>query len=536
MSLNLSHHVLQWVNALELKISKKLLQQRLETHPDYPSILSITDTLTSFGVESLALQVSKENVGQLPLPFLAYMDSEGGNFRLVNDRAVIDNDHTDFYPHFTGIAVVAEKSVYYTDEENRQWLAKESLQKYFWAGLIGLITAASVVELLSSFSVLLMMLLSTGLSGIAIAAAIVMEYLGIENSFSKAFCAQDGKTDCNTIIRSKESRLLTSVAWSDVGIIFFSAQWLVIAMAGINDTVTPTVALLKIMAVGGAAFIPYSIYYQWRVAKKWCTLCLITIGMLALQAATFLIFQPRWFSAITLTSAMAVLFTFTITATGWFLLKEVLTEKRIVRRQLFNQQRFKQNAPLFLSQLYKSTKVDAIPFKQELELCSHHSPVQIIVACNPYCAPCAKMHELLHTLAERHPGQVGIAVRLVVPVTDKEDQRTRAAEYLLQIIAEKKNGKAAGEQFATTREILKDWFSNMDLSAFAAKYPLQKKQAVTGSLQQHGQWASEHKIEFTPTIFINGFQYPDLYASEDLPALVRGMLSEIEITNLQPAV
>ncbi len=58
-----------WLSLLGIRVSPRYLTQQLQTHPDYPSLLSITDTLEEMGIEHAAIQIEKEQLPEIPTPF-----------------------------------------------------------------------------------------------------------------------------------------------------------------------------------------------------------------------------------------------------------------------------------------------------------------------------------------------------------------------------------------------------------------------------------------------------------------------------------
>jgi len=82
---NLSHIIWKWMKSHDIHLSRKLLRQTLERHPDYPTALSVTETLEEFGIENLTLKVEREKLHEVPVPFLAHIISNGGDFRLISD-------------------------------------------------------------------------------------------------------------------------------------------------------------------------------------------------------------------------------------------------------------------------------------------------------------------------------------------------------------------------------------------------------------------------------------------------------------------
>jgi hypothetical protein len=62
------HILYRWLRSMKIPVSKMFLKQQLLSHPDYPSLLSITDTL-----DELNIHCGKRWIGKIPIPFLAHI-------------------------------------------------------------------------------------------------------------------------------------------------------------------------------------------------------------------------------------------------------------------------------------------------------------------------------------------------------------------------------------------------------------------------------------------------------------------------------
>ena len=50
------NEIIEWLKFLKFKVPKKYFRLRLESHPDYPSLLAVHDTLKEFGIEANACE------------------------------------------------------------------------------------------------------------------------------------------------------------------------------------------------------------------------------------------------------------------------------------------------------------------------------------------------------------------------------------------------------------------------------------------------------------------------------------------------
>lgn len=207
-------------------------------------------------------------------------------------------------------------------------------------------------------------------------------------------------------------------------------------------------------------------------------------------------------------------------ASSWFLIKDIYKKGDEAKFKTIQLLKWKRNPEIFLLLLYKQRTVDTSPWKNDIVLGNSNTEIQFIVACNPYCSPCAKAHEQLNELLEIYPEQVGITIRFTVNAENKEDKRMVAVSHILQVYL---NAKTEEEKHA----ILSDWFKCMDLEKWKKTYSFcfeglvpKIREGWNEVLQKHQQWGEENKITHTPTIFINGYELPSNYNASDLKLLI----------------
>lgn len=67
------------LKSLGVKVTNATVNNTLQNHPDYPSLLSISDALKSWKIEDMAAKVEKEKLDELPLPFIAHSNKTAVN-------------------------------------------------------------------------------------------------------------------------------------------------------------------------------------------------------------------------------------------------------------------------------------------------------------------------------------------------------------------------------------------------------------------------------------------------------------------------
>lgn len=506
---------------MKIPASRSYIQQLLNSHPNYPSLLSITDTLDELGIENTAIQIEKDQLREMPVPFLAHLNGNGGEFVIVKNRDNLDNQFHDFFKRWSGVAVAAETKEGWQHIENTKCRIKDNSKYKAIALTLAVLITFIAISGYISFNWIQTAFLLTAVTGFFISWMIVSKDMGLENKIADKVC---GKTDdCNSVIHFGKLKLPLGIGLSDAGIIYFSFQ----LIASVIVSFTNSAGINSIFFLLATASLPVtllSIYYQWRVIKKWCRLCLVTVALLWLQ---FLILLVQIISGrlpkgalnyLTINNVAFVLFLSFIHTAAWLWLKPLLQENKKLEKENFDGKRFKNNSDVFMALLEMQRKIDTTPFENDLQIGNPNAPLQILVACNPYCGPCAKAHEVLDKLVERN--DIGLTVRLTVKTGNKEDKKLQAVNYMLQLLKDKDAGYK--------RKILYDWYALIDMEKFKDKYPLIKTEDTFEQLEILEKWSADCKIEFTPTIFINGYELPKQYTVNDLIVLKRIMFDNTE--------
>lgn len=537
---NLIYH---WFRSMKIPVSKTYLKQQLQSHHDYPSLISITDTLDNFNIPNGAYAIEKEKLNEVPLPFLAHSGIKGGEFELVTNIEKHLQQHPDFIKQWDGIAVIAEKSERLENSENEKQLHKEKSDKRLQLFFASIIIALSLFSLWNHFSLPIAALLLTTIAGVFTGLLIVQEELGISNEFTEQLCAAGKNTDCHAVIHSKagSSRNSKWMQWLNLGtigladavIIYFSSLFLLLTVSLYNNSTPSFINLFFIISVATLPVTLFSIYYQWRVVKKWCTLCLATVALLWIQFA--LIFGAEtgaeldeasmiYFGDFSTNTILLSAFIFISVTAAWTLLVKPALQKNIeLQDKNFSLLRFKNDPKIFNALLRGQRTVDTTAFENDLQLGNPDADLQIMVACNPYCGPCAQTHKILHELLEKN--DMGLTVRFTIKTENKEDKGLHAVQYLLQLAQDKLG--------SYKRKTLHDWYNDMSFEKFSAMHPLKNENDVQEILKQNEEWSNKSEIKFTPTIFINGYQLPGQYRASDLNTMLRNKEQSHDLTGQQ---
>ena len=257
--------------------------------------------------------------------------------------------YKDFVDSWTGVVVAIEK-----DEQNsKEYSKNHSILKPFAIGILALLVIGTLI--LFPLKIIGYGYLLTALIGLYLSILLVQKELGLHSKSLDKFCEASENNSCDDILNSKGATIFGVFKLSDVGIVYFSS--IVLSIFLFSLTSESSNQLFYNLSVLSLLFIPYSIYYQWRIIKKWCPLCLIVIGVLLIQGLLVLFFVD--ISAVfNSTEIIVTLFSLVLLSVFWSELKSGLKKKQEFSVLQLEHYKFKRNASLFITALKSTDKKD----------------------------------------------------------------------------------------------------------------------------------------------------------------------------------
>ena len=298
------------------------------------------------------------------------------------------------------------------------------------------------------------------------------------------------------------------LSWSEIGFFYFTGGLLALLFAG--SIVVDSIAIVAWLNILAIPYTVFSIYYQWRVAKQWCILCLVVQALLV-SGGVNVIVNGLLFSSLHLSLSFIVniVMLYLLPVVIWFAIKPHIIKLQEAKNTKREYLRIKFNIEIFDTLLKKQTPITVSAEGLGINLGNPAAANTLIKVCNPYCGPCARAHPKIESLLEQHNN---LQVKIIFTVPNEEDNFiTKPVRHLLAI-EEKKDE-------AVIRKALDDWYleEKKNYDFFASKYPMNGELSKQGDrIEAMDKWCKQMEVKATPTIFINGYQLPDAYSIEDL--------------------
>jgi uncharacterized membrane protein len=511
-----------FLKQLKVNVNNTTVNETLQNHPDWPGLLCITDSLNKWNIPNGAGKIAIDKIDELPVPFAAYtLDSESplAIVTQINGETLqvcqkdyntpITQTKEDFIKKWDGVYLIAEPN-----EHSGEVNYAANKQKEF---LKSLIPALAIVAL-TAFSFLLLNKIAgatafsaTGIylqyfvlmAGVIVTSLLLWYEIDKSNPLLQKVCTGIVKGNCNAILTGKQAKVFSWLSWSEAGFFYFAGSLLTLLF------VPNSIILLAWLNILALPYTIFSVYYQWRVAKQWCVLCLavqalLLVGGINVITNNFLYTVPNSQSLIPNS-----LLLFALPALLWFAVKPYILSLQQAKNTKREYLRIKFNTEIFNTLLKKQKALTTPADGLGINLGNPAATNTIIKVCNPYCGPCAKAHSKLDALIENNKN---LKVKIIFRTTINESNPAfKPVNHLMAI--------AAQSNYAKTKAALDDWYlaDKKDYESFAAKYPMNGELKIQGEkIAAMDKWSKGANISYTPTIFINGHQLPDAYSIEDL--------------------
>lgn len=511
--------VIEFCKELNIPVSPAFIKARLKSHPDYPNLSSLTDTLDELEIPYAAFISDKQNYASLQYPMFIHINTkEEEYFTVVKSKKVFDNNKNNILENWDGTTIIIEKQKPEKNGIHSKWWEKYTKENKIEFFLI----LSCAILLLSLFlykgSLYTNIFLTLSSLGLVTCFSLFKLEIGLDSFVSKTLCSTD--KGCSKTLSKENNNILSKLPLADIGIIFFTFQIMFGLINMISENTIVSIYPLIYLTITASLFVIPSIYVQAFILKSWCKMCLLVLGILVLQGllgymmimdGTISIDRPVQNISISLLLISLAIF-------SWLRIKTVLVESYKALENYIDFQKWKRDPFIFFSLLYNQRKLSDRSSGFAMKMGKANPKLLITMACSPFCNPCAATHKVLHKLLAINK-DIQVEIKFAFSKQNLDPKTEKAMKLLLSAY------KVAGGN------ALHEWFSQVDVERFENKYPYNEsfEEEYTNALLDCAQWSAENNIRHTPTLFLNGYQMPQQYNPDDLIPLINIITEEIAI-------
>lgn len=511
-----------WLKALGNSVNKEFCKTEIAGHPDYPSLIALSDFLDMGGMRYKAVEGDSSHFGNFEYPLLAHMKVPG------NEHLVVINDPSEWSTRenellqWDGIVIFPEGKSKWQHPRNDD--ANRSQQTALLSGMSLCLACAFLFVFLNwsnSFDLRIVFGVLS-FSGLLISLSVLAVEMGVRNEGLKQLCSVLSQGGCEKVTQSKYAKGILGFSLADAGVTYFAGQFIAYLISCRIAQVFQALAISSTLSFFVAC---YSIYLQAFRLKVWCVLCLGIVAVLLIQAG---LVQNEWQNIVSVVPEAAYLGILIVLIAVYIPLKRLIMLQRDSKLKLVELRGWKFDGPLFVEQWVRQSIADVSIWEKDLVIGSEDAPLQITVACNPYCNPCAKAHTILDEMVEQYSSYLKVQVRLFFDNQNPLDKRFTAAKAILQ--------KAkVSDRKGDLQQMLTGWFATMNYDKWRLDWPADPSTEVEDDMERHFNWIKASDISYTPTIFVNGKRLPARYSLSDLRNLVPQLLELLPL-NAKPGL
>lgn len=497
---------------------------QIQSHPDYPSILSIADALSFFNIKNVVIRVDSAEIELLPEHYITvlteendrptldtalyFVEQKGSDFFITKDKKASEIVKVELELRWFGIVLLLGKS----EDEETQNLTKNHWFLFFQ--IFGLLLFILVL-FQSETAFLNNLFFIFPIIGILFSVAALKDLFGTKNDLLNKFCNLTSSTSCFKVVGSNKWKVFEVVNFSDLSIVFFSTQFIgLLVFLFAVDTVT-YFSIQKIMLLGSIPVLFSSIYYQKFVEKKWCPICLVIISIILLELFYLFAFQDLVFTLST-RGLITFGFVFLSMMLSWSALKKLLINQKELKEYKIKSLRFERNYTIFKNSLLVNDKTD-LP-QSPIILGNKHSKTIITIISNPFCSHCKDAHEIMDAIIAKYHNEVQIQIILKVNLKTENEASKKLFRSLIEIY------KQEGEN--TFTRALKEWFGNKNIENWISLFPVNTTNIFDTIFDLQYKWCEDNDFNFTPAIFINGYEYPQMYDRKNLSFYINEIIED----------
>lgn len=505
----------------QVSIDKTEFEYQIQSHPEYPSLLAISDTLFFFNIDNIATRIEKNQIELLPDCFVALLMSEA-NIPVLNYVEKKENDYLVTNEKKARLISTQEleniwaEVILLVDKPDIEEGVKHNIERNYMSAILLLWFGLFFSVLFTSkTTIFIVIFFIFPIIGVLFSIAALKDLFGAKSKLINNFCNITASTSCNSIVSSDKWKIFKILNFSDLSIVFFSFQFTGLFFSVLTNSIDSFFTIQKILLAFSLPVIIASLYYQKFVEKKWCPICLVIITIILLEIIYL-------FSMININFSISLnyLITYGLVFVGllitWNYLKQLLSNNKALKEDLFKARRFERNYENFKNNLIVNPKV-ILPYSPII-LGNKECSITITIISSPFCGHCKKAHEILEKIIERHHQNVCVNVILKSDFYRETEDSKRLFRDLYKLYDYKKQDLfLKGMNF---------WFNNSDLNVWFEMYNLVPDYSFDETIISHNQWCIDNDFNFTPAIFINGYQYPKSYDRETLLYFINDLIED----------
>jgi len=524
--MNLVDLIYLFIREKKVKVTKDSVKRLLITHPNYPSLVAITDLCTLYSLKSRAVVISASQLKNLIFPAIAHFSVGEGQFvsikkvkenyvyYLTENGKKIKETITEFEKKWDQIIFMADLNPLYEEVNYINLKIKGYLNSvkyifpfvlYFIIIISALWTSADLLYNLKTF----FLITAGALTGLAL----IRTEFPITPNQKFNMCAISPTLDCTAVLNSRFSKIFGEVTFSHVVFVYFWGQFIIYCILLSISPVRVISSIFLFISIIAIPFTILSIIYQSFFLKKYCLYCITICLIIWLQCGLYL---PRFsLSPLAFPTASLIcilLIGYGVPFSALIVVSPLIHrygELKLAHYEFSEQRKDKRILKLLLED---EEKVDIEILNGEIILGAPDGSYLITIILNLYCLSCGETFQIMEYLLVKYPKDVRVLIRYVTHSDSPNDKNNIIANNLLKLSYTESHQKYC--------QAIHDWYVLKNIGLWSKRYGLSNSTENDPLLRYQNNWIQKRKIMYTPSVFINGKKKPESLLMDELDAII----------------
>ena len=508
-----------FLDALDISYTKRFTRNMFQEHPHKNNMYGLKKMLDVYGVKTMGVYVDTKDLLELNYPcilhihgdFVIGLDCKANTVRFLQHGKETTLSYDVFRQTWTGNTLVVQETTDATEPDYKEHQRDELISNaktYSIPLMLALAVVVGLVNNLGSINVFEAMRILLSCSGIFVCAMLMEKQLYGESRYGDRVCSLFSHADCNSVLDGPMAKVF-GISWSEIGLGYFAANILLLVLIPSSSEFVTVINWIAML------YGVWSIYYQWRIAKSWCVLCVIvqtiiwTMGITAIVSCFTVPFVLNMVSGL----LVCIVFAACIMAVHQYASTHVTEMERVDAVQQYRA--LKADGDVAKALFEKSEYYETSLYDSSIIFGNPNAKMRVTILSNPHCNPCARMHEHVERLLSMREND--ICVQYIF--SSFNDELEKSSRYLISCYFDNSKDEAL-HKFA-------QWYTK---DKFDYKNIITKEREhihtvmIEEELERHHSWRHKTSLIETPTILVNGYKLPKEYELEDL-----AMITNIDI-------
>lgn len=531
MSDNIAKLLFRVFREYDIPVTCDTIERSLNTHPDYPSIRSISDAMDDWKIKHVVMKLTLEKLRTLNVPVITFLKNgeyiwitkiSDSNVSFQTSSGKKRNKNNDlFEQEWSGISLAIEDvddagESNYREKHNKE--IRENFFNYLIAGaffvLLIILAFFSWINDGSSTILSKLLLFLTNTIGCYTSYILIRQEKDQSDALSSKFCKAGRHIDCKQVTTSKYSSFFGLISWAELGAAYFTSTLLWVVIAPLSSGWLSPLWLFSLVVL---PFTLWSLFTQAFIIRKWCLFCCSIVFLLWINIVILFIFYNRPATVSILDAvAMALLFIFCLIVV--IKVSESIGSKDRLYAQQRETAKIKYSIETIQAQLSEPIyTIDNIGFVWNNSDALHDISLYISTSCQH----CEKAVKELRKLTEIYPN---FRYQLIFAVSS--DNMDAASNVIIRHLIRLYHTKDKDSFF----DILDSWYEMSDKhpEALQKAFPITSDQDNKEEIDILFKFHQQAKISYTPAILLNGRLLSQLYSYSDMFGIVKTLNAEKE--------